>query len=556
MKEQLNKILSTFTEFWKAQDKKRKTLYIVILAAVVVIAVVLTVILNIKHDKVLYTGLEKTEANEIMTQIDTMGVDATLTNGGQISVPEDKVNAVRMQMATLGYPKSALNYDVWNNNVDMFTTDTEKREQARMQLQERLIATIQTLSGVDKAIVTLDIPEQKDTVINVNAKPSKASIVLHLKQGVQLTDEQISGVQHIVLMSVSGLTEENISITDGTGALLVVGQQKEDTVAIERNKLLFKKEVEDATRNEVLSLLTPAYGDDGVKVAVNYVLNYDKQVSEDTTYTPSHDDGSAMIQHQDNKNASGTDGTSGGTVGAEPNADGTYPTTDTSGSNGAWSQSENSTSYLVNTLKKQIEKSGFTYDSRSVSVMIYTDLLSDDDIAKLTTAVSKAAGVSEEFVSVANLPKLSDSTAASANNSFPFGWSRNQFFIFIAVLLILIIVFMAMYLSVSKAAKRKRRAIDRKIYAAAQLAGESGQVDGFFNAGTGEGQKPIPAEVASLNDANVIETKETAVRREIGEFAHASPEIVAQLLKSWLREDEKNGSSSSGSGSSGGGRRR
>ena len=32
------------------------------------------------------------------------------------------------------------------------------------------------------------------------------------------------------------------------------------------------------------------------------------------------------------------------------------------------------------------------------------------------------------------------------------------------------------------------------------------------------------------------ETKEAAIRREIGEFAKNSPEIAAQLLKSWLHE--------------------
>ncbi len=550
MKEQLNKILSTFSEFWKSQEKKRKILYISVLAAVVLFAVILTIVLNTKHYVVLYDGLESTEAAEIVNEIQTLGVDANVSADGKITVPEDQQDSMRMQLGVKGYPKSSLNYDVWNTNVDMFTTDTEKREQARMQLQERLIATIETLAGVDKAIVTLDIPEQKDTVINVNAQPSKASVVLHLKKDVALTDDQLNGIKHIVLTSVSGLTEENISITDGTGKLLEVGKQDErDVVTIEREKLRFKQEYQNAIKEEVLSLFLPAYGENGVKVSVNADLNYDKKVSENTKYTPSHDDGSAMIQNENTKNASGTNGTDGGVVGVEPNADDTYPT-GTEGDTGAWSQNERSTSYLVNTLKEQIEKQGYDIDTMSVSVMVYTDLLSDDQKQTLTAAAAMAAGTKEEFVSVGNIPKLTDDAAANANLAYPFGWTQSQFFAFVAVLIVLIIIFMALYLSVSKRARRKRRAIEREIMAAAQLAGENGQVDGFFNAGE-------KVEVASLTENATVETKESAVRREISEFAKNSPEIVAQLLKSWLREEaDNNGGSGRSSGGGGRGSRR
>jgi len=44
--------------------------------------------------------------------------------------------------------------------------------------------------------------------------------------------------------------------------------------------------------------------------------------------------------------------------------------------------------------------------------------------------------------------------------------------------------------------------------------------------------------VASLIDNDVAETREEAVRREIEEFAHQNPAMVAQLIKSWLREEE------------------
>lgn len=545
MKEQLNKILSTFSDFWKAQEKKRKITYIVVLASVVLIAIILTIVLNVKRYVVLYDGLEATEAAEIVTQIDTLGIEANLSGDGKISVPEDQENSLRMQLGTMGYPKSSLSYDVWNNNVDMFTTDYEKREQAKMQLQERLIATIKTLKGVESAIVTLNIPEQKDTVINVNAKPSSASVVLHLKNDVKLTDKQMTGIRYIVMKAVSGLTEENVTIVDGSGNLLVEGEESEDDVTVERNKLLFKQQYQETIKQEVLAQLIPAYGEDGVSVAVNANLNYDAKVSENTSYTPSHDDGSGMIQQNDKSNASGTNGATGGVVGVEPNADGTYPTGTEDGT-GAYSNSEDSTSYLVNTLKEQIEKQGFSIEGLTVSVMVYTDDLPDEDKTTLLSNVASAAGTNQEFVSIGNLPKFGESAIIDTSTTYPFGFTRQQFIAFIAGLLALILFFTILYVIFANRAKKKRRIIDRQILAASQKAGDNGQVSGYFN--TGEDN-----DIASLSEVPEFESKENAVRREIGEFAHNSPEIVAQLLKSWLREESDNiGGSSSSSGGRGG----
>ena len=119
----------------------------------------------------------------------------------------------------------------------------------------------------------------------------------------------------------------------------------------------------------------------------------------------------------------------------------------------------------------------------------------------------------------------------------------------------MIILFTFVYVSVSGKAKKKRRFIERQAYLAAQAAGESGEVQGHFN------NKNHPEgedyQLESLMNGEAKETKQAAVRREIADFAHSSPEIVAQLLKSWLREEEaRNGGSSGGSGSGSGSRRK
>ena len=533
MKDQLTKALNNIKTFWATQDKKKKIIIFSVLGAIVLIAIAVTITLNTKHNAVLFEGVESSEGSEIVTLIHDMGIEATYTSGGQIIVPEQQEDNLRMQLAVKGYPKNVPNYDIWNNSVDMFTTDRDKREIAKMQLQERLMSTIETLDCIDDAIVTLNIPEQKDTVINANPKPSTASVKLTIKKDTILKDEQISGIRHIILTSVSGLTEDNIAIVDSTGKLLVEGNAPEDTVTEERDKLRFKKEYEDGVKYAIIELLEGAYGPDGFTVAVNAKLDSDKQVSEYTEYTPSHDDGSGMVQHIDDETTSGTNGTTGGLVGVEPNADDTYPT-GYEGANGAYSHTKSSTSYLVNTLKQQTEKNGYYIHGVTVSVLIYSQLIGDSERAQVQSVVAGAAGVEPKMVSIANIPRF-DQKLPVFNPNYPFGLQREQFILILAGLLVLIMIVTILYIIVSRAAKKKRRYIERQIYEAAQAAGERRQINGHFGIDGNDADG-----VASLVDAANIETKETAVRREIGEFAHSNPEVVAQLLKSWLREDSDN----------------
>ena len=89
------------------------------------------------------------------------------------------------------------------------------------------VITIESLEGVKTAIVTLDIPESKNTVISTTTQKSRASVTVHLEEGKSLKNDQIKGITRLVMMSVSDLTEENITIADGTGKLLIADEDEE-----------------------------------------------------------------------------------------------------------------------------------------------------------------------------------------------------------------------------------------------------------------------------------------------------------------------------------------
>lgn len=537
MNEKIQKTITTVKEYWGRQTKKTKGIYIGGLALVLVIAIVAVVLLNKKDYVVLYEGLDTSEAAEIVQLIEESGYECTLRSGGTIVVPKGTEDKIAMNLAMQKYPKSSINYDTYTTNVGMFTTESEKRQYERIAAEERLSAILSSFEGVRDAVATLTIPEKKNTVIEAYKQEPSANAVIYLEDDVKLTNEQIEGMTYLI--TTYGIKKENITLVDNYGALLLAEDTPADVVAEETRKLKFKNDLEDQIREKIEALLIPAYGEDGFSAAVNMVLNFDSKVSEDTVYTPSTNDERGMLQHTDASQASGYATADGGVQGVETNADDTYPEGTTNG-NGQWTENSVSNTYLVNTYKEQVEKAGYVIDGLSISVVIYTDYLPDTTRQNLVNLVANAGtvnpAVAQDVVTVTNLQKTPDTVDASAQ-TFIFGLTLSQLVILGAILLGILLILIIILVSLRTSAKRKRREFEKTILAQHAPAEGEPLIDSFFSL-SDEGSPSV--DIPSLSADTGVETKETIIRRELTDFARTSPEIVAQLLRSWVHEEEEN----------------
>lgn len=537
MNEKIQKTITTVKEYWGRQTKKTKDIYIGGLALVLIIAIVAVVLLNKKDYVVLYEGLDTSEAAEIVQLIEESGYECTLRSGGTIVVPKGTEDKIAMNLAMQKYPKSSINYDTYTTNVGMFTTESEKRQYERIAAEERLSAILSSFEGVRDAVATLTIPEKKNTVIEAYKQEPSANAVIYLEDDVKLSNEQIEGMTYLI--TTYGIKKENITLVDNYGALLLAEDTPADVVAEETRKLKFKNDLENQIREKIEALLIPAYGEDGFSAAVNMVLNFDSKVSEDTVYTPSTNDERGMLQHTDASQASGYATADGGVQGVETNADDTYPEGTTNG-NGQWTENSVSNTYLVNTYKEQVEKAGYVIDGLSISVVIYTDYLPDTTRQNLVNLVANAGtvnpAVAQDVVTVTNLQKTPDTVDASAQ-TFIFGLTLSQLVILGAILLGILLILIIILVSLRTSAKRKRREFEKTILAQHAPAEGEPLIDSFFSL-SDEGSPSV--DIPSLNADTGVETKETIIRRELTDFARTSPEIVAQLLRSWVHEEEEN----------------
>jgi flagellar M-ring protein FliF len=139
MMNELNKYIQPIKNFWIKLSSKTKKIVLISLGGVVLLAVVLTLLLNRTQYVVLYSGLDHDEAVQVMAELRDSGIDYREDND-TIYVPADKENSVRMQLANEGYPKSAPNYDFFTSNINVMTTDYEKKVIEKYQLNQRLEA--------------------------------------------------------------------------------------------------------------------------------------------------------------------------------------------------------------------------------------------------------------------------------------------------------------------------------------------------------------------------------------------------------------------------------
>ena len=335
MNEKLKTVVTTVKTKWTDASKMAKILIISIPVVVIAIIIVLCVMLNSnKSTAVLFSGLSASESGEIASAIQELGVtDVTVNTNGDIIVPAEKADSLRMQMWAQGYPKTTINYDIWNNGVDLWSTDTDKREVKRQQLESRLGATIASMDKIQSATANITLPEVSNYAISDNKGESQCAVFIQLKADAEpLTNEEVRAIYRGVTTSVEGLTKENVSIMDSklnsyewVDPELDQPEEDEDTdksgVDIARKRLEFEQEFVQVLKDGLGDMFTKMYGEDGFAFNVSARLNYDSRNTESTQYTPAEGTDHGVKDHEDKVTWGGALDEDGGIVGVTPNAD-------------------------------------------------------------------------------------------------------------------------------------------------------------------------------------------------------------------------------------------
>lgn len=551
MNEKLKNTVTTVKEKWGGLSKVARVLLITVPVAIIAIIIVIVILLNQKGHAVLFSGVNNAEAGEIATAIMNLGVtDVKVESDGDIIVPEDQVDYLRMQMYMQGYPTSSTDYEIWNTGVDLWSTDADKREVKRQQLETRIGAALATLDDVREATVTLVLPEISDYVIDTGKGVSSCSVILRLKDGAALSNAEVRAMYQAVKTSAENLTNDNISILDTTGKMYAWVNPEDDLLAdedasgveIAQRRFQFQQEFEDKLSEGLGKMFDKVYGEKNYAFNVTAILNYDQKTVDEEEYIPDGDTHAGVIEHEKDVTEGGYLGTEDGVVGVTPNADSSpdYPEIIglEDGQNYYYSSSE--TQYKVSNIKTSLIKDGYSIEKLSVALMINETSMTEAEREALCDIVAKASGTDIANVAVYNTPfALSGSsggTTIGSNDGLkvitPEDTYRDMLLFIVIGLGVLLIVLLIVSLFMSSSRKKKIR---RRQEAALAAAGSQYEA-------MGSAQAPEPIEEVDINIASLTEeagkdTRETILKREISEFAKTNPEIVASIIKNMLREE-------------------
>jgi len=553
MNEKVKNITGKIKEKWTGFSKAIKIMIIAIPVAIIAIIIILSIILSHKDRGVLFSGLTTAEAGEIVTAINSLGVtDVTLKDNGDIVVPTENIDSLRMQLSVQGYPKNAKNYDIWNDGVNLWSTDTDKRELQRQQRETNIAATLRNLDVVASATVTLDIPKTRDYVITETKEVPRCSVLLKLRNDDELTNAEVRGIFRLVETSVENLTIDNISVTDTLGRSYMWiseeeelnGQKDLSGVPVARKRLQFLSELQNAITGELRDSLATVYGEKNYTVNVSATLNYDAKRVESTEYVPVDGTNTGVLDHDQHVIAYEGLDTSGNVIGTTPNADLSpdYPTIEglVDGQDYYYRKDENQ--YDVTNIKTTIEKDGYSIDRLTVGVAINRTNLTDGERDQIREWVAAAAGTD-----IANVAVHNEAFALTTNNGTtvgdgslgiytrPVDTFRNTLLFIVIGLGVLLVLLLIASLFVSKSRKRKIRRRQELALAAAQASGGDGYSGNAQN--TAETPQEVDFNIASLTEEAGKDSRETILKREIADFAKTNPEIVASIIKNMLRDE-------------------
>ncbi len=549
MNEKIKKVTTVVKEKWSGFSTAIKVMLIAIPVVLIAIIIILVNLLNHKSEEDLYTGLTTQEAAEIVTAIENLGVQGAKVSGGTITVPSDQADYLRMQLAVQGYPKSSPDYEIWNTGVDIWSTDSDKSEVARQQLEARIASTLRQLNSVMDATAILSLPSTPQYSINPEKKPPSCSVTLTLKGDEELKISEVRAIYDLIAKGVEGLTYENISITDTRGHLYEYMSKEEEEeiskdpsgVSVARKRFSFERDMEQLLLQDLEEMFTKIFGPNGYAINVKSRLNFDNKKVTSTEYFPSGDENSGVKHHELHVDSNvGLIGVNG-LVGFSPNGDTSpdYPTVDGLDEGEEYYYKKDEIEYDVTNIVTEVESSGYSVDHVSVGVALNKSEITEADRQLVAEMVADSAGTAVDFVTVWATPFAisngSSGGSGGGNLTFhttPVDSYRNMLLMLVIALGVILIILLIVSLFMSKSRKKKIRRRQELALAAAQAAA----ANDLSHAET-EAPQEVDFNIASLTQEAGKESRETILKREIAEFARTSPEIVASIIRNMLREE-------------------
>src|SRR5688500_3237521 len=159
----------------------------------------------------LFTGVSSEDAGAVIQKLKETGVPYKIKEGDgtTILVSTDDVAELRLQMASAGLPRTGRAGFELFDRTNLGTTDFAEHINYARAVEGELERSIRHIREVDQARVHLTFP--RDSVFLESRQPAKASVLLSLKPGAKISQQNVVAICHLISSAVEGLTPDAVS---------------------------------------------------------------------------------------------------------------------------------------------------------------------------------------------------------------------------------------------------------------------------------------------------------------------------------------------------------
>lgn len=540
-------MLERVREWWQTSDKQTRLIAVGSAAGLLIVMIALSFWATQPEWEVLYTGLSPSDSGAIVARLKQAKVPYRLTAGGStIEVPAQHRDEMLLSLAAEGLPnQGTLGYSRLEK-LGFGTTQTVEQETTRIAHEEALQSTISRLQPVAGARV--HITPAIDSPFVGEKKPAKASVMVDLKPGQQLTREQIASIVFLVSRSVAGLSPENVSVVDEYANLLWDGSQASDMApGVASNKLELERAYAETIQRQLQQQLDAVLGPGKSRLTVTAELDLDREEVKQQQIDAGPDgQGIPISETRTEESVRGAAPRGAAGAAGVP----TYPTA-AGGGPGEYKHSTTTTNYEVGQSTIHRVKTPGKVVRMSVAAMVDASV-PQEQVEKVRTFLEGAVGAEQNdpnrrFRVIVETIPFDNTLAKEAQEARKQFQSRQLIdtalrYLPLAVLLIVLLL-LAKALKPQRAAQTPEGVVMSLPGGMVATEGEEGAEE-LSDAAAAAAVASRKQRTTESEEEEEVEIRPIRERVDVNlesviRLADQKPEKVAMLIKGWLAEDER-----------------
>jgi len=513
--EMRNKLTQGFGDL----SKSKKIAYSLLAGVIIVALASFIAAASSTKYAVLFSNLSTEDSGAMLAKLKADKVTYQV-NGTSILVPKAQIDSLRMQLASeVTLTSGSQGFELFDNSK-MAPTDAETKIMYQRALEGEIERAIKSFPEIDGAKVNLVLPE--NTAFVRETAPASAAVVIKLKPGTKLDNSQVKAIVALLTGAVQNLPKENVSIVSDNFQLLTDGlyDKEADTLTGSTDKqIALKQEVEKNLEAKIMKVLEPIYKT-GVRVSVNADLNFDAVKKDIVKYDPK----GTIVSSHDTETWNGGTSTALSTSPVDNAAQNTSPTNTKDGNIVV----KDGTKNYENSKVEQTTVTAPGGINKITTSVVLDGNLDQNTRTSVNNLVAQAigfSGVRGDSISVEGLNFNTDTKKAAEKALLDIDNAnkaaiKTALYKQIAYGVLAILIFILLVVAIRRSSKKKETA--------------SGGIDMLIGDNIAPKQQEAFAPIEfEVND------KKSNMEKQVKKYAAEKPEQVADIIKSWLTEDER-----------------